>query len=147
MSFVFLQKYFSYLSKKHFMITLIEANDTTGSCCKSEITFPSSSSSFPNLYPTTAVSHLFGIATQYMADCNKGRSSVTSQGSLFLVYRGETSLEKTPYFQRIYKKLSQFYKKKNSRLVPDQEKQCSIRMLVSLHTHYQMYLASKFTLF
>ena len=31
----------------------------------------------------------------------------THQGSLFLVYRGETSLEKTPYFQRIYKKLSQ----------------------------------------
>ena len=29
------------------------------------------------------------------------------QGPLFLVYRGETSLEKTPYFQRIYKKLSQ----------------------------------------
>ena len=29
------------------------------------------------------------------------------QGSLFLVYRGETSLLKTPYFQRIYKKLSQ----------------------------------------
>ena len=26
------------------------------------------------------------------------------QGSLFLVYRGETSLEKTSYFQRIYKK-------------------------------------------
>ena len=27
-----------------------------------------------------------------------------NQGSLFLVYRGETSLEKTPYFQRICKK-------------------------------------------
>ena len=26
------------------------------------------------------------------------------QGSLFLVYKGETSLEKIPYFQRIYKK-------------------------------------------
>ena len=56
-------KVFLVFVKKHFMITLIEANDTTGSCCKSEITFPSSSSSFPNLYPTTAVSHLFGIAT------------------------------------------------------------------------------------
>ena len=32
------------------------------------------------------------------------------QGSLFLVYRGETSLLKTPYFQQTYKKLSQFYK-------------------------------------
>ena len=29
---------------------------------------------------------------------------VQRQGSLFLVYRGETFLEKTPYFQRIYKK-------------------------------------------
>ena len=29
---------------------------------------------------------------------------VTEQGSLILVYRGETSLLKTPYFQRIYKK-------------------------------------------
>ena len=35
------------------------------------------------------------------------------QGSLFLVYRGETSLLKTPSFQQTYKKLSQFYKKLN----------------------------------
>ena len=34
-----------------------------------------------------------------------------------------------------------------TRLVPNKKKQCSIRMLVGLHTHYQMHLASKFTLF
>ena len=34
----------------------IEANDTAGTCRKSGITFPPSSSSFPNLYLTT-VSH------------------------------------------------------------------------------------------
>ena len=32
-------------------------------------------------------------------------AGVSNRDSLFLVYRGETSLEKTPYFQRIYKKL------------------------------------------
>ena len=48
----------------------------------------------------------YGVRAEILLTRNQG------QGSLFLVYRGETSLEKTPYFQRIYKKLSQFYKKK-----------------------------------
>ena len=71
------------------------------------------------------------------------------QGSLFLVYRGETSLLKTPSFQQTYKKNSANFIKNSilTRLVPNKKKQCSIRMLVGLHTHYQMHLASKFTPF
>ena len=42
--------------KKKFLFAEIEANDTAGTCRKSGITFPPSSSSFPNLYLTT-VSH------------------------------------------------------------------------------------------
>ena len=47
-------------------------------------------------------------------------------------------------FQQIYKKLSQLYKKFNFDKIS--AKSMLYRMFVGLHTHYQMYLASKFTL-
>ena len=63
-------------------------------------------------------------------------------------FAGRTLPLKYSNFQQIYKKLSQFYKKLNLKKIgAKSRKQCSIRMLVGLHTHYQMHLASKFTLF
>ena len=63
-------------------------------------------------------------------------------------FAGRTLPLKYSNFQQIYKKLSQFYKKINfDKIGAKSRKQCSIRMLVGLHTHYQMHLASKFTLF
>jgi len=63
-------------------------------------------------------------------------------------FAGRTLPLKYSNFQQIYKKLSQFYKKLNLKKIgAKSRKQCSIRMLVGLHTHYQMHLVSKFTLF
>ena len=64
-------------------------------------------------------------------------------------FASRTLLLKYSNFQQIYKKNSANFIKNSilTRLVPNKRKQCSIRMLVGLHTHYQMHLASTFTLF
>ena len=56
---------------------------------------------------------------------------------------------KLPIFSEFIKKTKANLVKNSilTRLVSNKKKQCSIRMLVGLHTHYQMHLASKFTLF
>ena len=66
------------------------------------------------------------------------------QGSLKVIKRVEPYRLNTPIFSKNYKKNQANFIKKSilTRLVPNQEKQCSIRMLVALHTHYQKHLAS-----